>query len=264
VLVAEKLAERLHVSVGQKLRVMAQRTDGEVGAELFRVRGILHAVSPGISRTQVVVTLAAARRLLGLGDVVHQIVVQLPNAEMADAVANDARAVAGPGVEVLTWGQLLPILKQLDKLIGGYQTILALFVYLLVGLGILNTMLMSILERTHELGVLQALGTRPRSIISMLLAESFWIATLAAVIGLGIGVPLVWWGQGHVLLDYTSSMGEGIEMGGSTMRAALHTQLSLPSVFQATFIVYAVTVLAGLWPARHISKLQPASALRAS
>jgi ABC-type lipoprotein release transport system permease subunit len=93
ILVGEKLAERLKIRVGQKVRLIAQRTDGEMGADLFRVRGIFHSIATGISQSRVIVTAHAAQALLGLPDAAHQIVVQLQRADDADAVAGSVRSV---------------------------------------------------------------------------------------------------------------------------------------------------------------------------
>ncbi|MBI5611338.1 MAG: ABC transporter permease, partial [Deltaproteobacteria bacterium] len=262
VVVGEGLAERLSLSVGSKLRLTVQQHDGEVGADVFRVRGIFHSIAPAIGKGHVIMTQSAARKLAALPDVVHQVVVQLGDANQAEAVAAAVVQAAGAGVEAPTWGELLPILKSMDNLIGLVQWLIGLFVNVVVGLGILNTMLMSVLERTHELGVLQALGTRPRGIVALIAAESFWIATLAVALGLGLALPLVAWGEQHVLLDFSQAMGEGMEIGGTSLRMAFHTRLSIGSALQSAALVYAMTLAAGLWPAWRVSRLPPATALR--
>ena len=263
VLIGEGLAERLQLKVGSKLRLTVQQQDGEVGADVFRVRGIFHTISPAIGKSQVVMSLAAARKLAALPNVVHQVVVQLSDANQAPAVAAAIGQVLGPQVEAPTWGELLPVLKSMDDLISVIQWLVGLFVEALVGLGILNTMLMSVLERTHELGVLQAIGTRPSGIVALIAAESFWIATLATVLGLALALPLVAWGEHNALLDYSQAMGEGLEMGGTLLRTAFHTKLSLGTVLPSAGLVYVMTLLAGLWPAWRVSRLPPATALRA-
>jgi ABC-type lipoprotein release transport system permease subunit len=264
-LIGEKLAKRLEVRIGQKIRVMAQRADGEMGADLFRVRGIFHSISAGISEARVIITAPAAQKLLGLPDAAHQIVIQLPRAEDADSVAASLRARLGSGFDVVSYGELLPALKTMERTIDGVLTAMAIFVYLLVGLGILNTMLMSVLERTRELGVMQAVGTRPGRIRALLLAEAFWVATLSVGVGLVLGLSLNRYGAHHSLFGFLyKSVGESLQIGDATVSTAFHTQFSLAAGLRAGALVYLVTLLVGLYPAWRISRMRPADALRAS
>ena len=263
-LIGEKLAERLKLRVGQKIRLMVQRADGEMGADIFRVRGIFHSVSSSLSRSRVLVVAPAARTLLGVGDVAHQIVVQLERSEDADRVAAALRAELGPGFEVMSLGELLPAFKAMEDYVGKMMLVMAAFVYLLVGLGIMNTMLMSVLERTREFGVMRALGNRPRQIVELVMAEAFWIATLSVVVGLSLGLLLTWAGSHGSWFDFSKTMGESFEMGGATMRSVFHTAFVPVAGVESAGAVYLLTLLVGRYPAWRITKLRPAEALRAT
>ena len=87
---------------------MAQRIDGEIGAELFRVRGIFRSLSPATSNNQAFVVAGSARRLLGMGDAAHQVIMQLPRASMADPLAAELKAELDNDLELLSFGELLP------------------------------------------------------------------------------------------------------------------------------------------------------------
>lgn len=260
VLVGEELAQRLHLKLGGKLRLMVARVDGEMGADLFRVRGIFHSVAPAIGQRQVYVSQGAARELLGLERGVHQIVVQLPEPDRADALAAASRPALGDGVEVLTWGELLPVLRRMEALTNTIVLALAGFVYLLVGLGVLNTMLMSVLERTRELGVLMALGTRPRRIVGMVLAESFWVATLSVAVGALIGGLLTWhFSRTGIRLG---TGGEAMQLEGATLSTLVKTRFEPLAIARASGLVFLMALVVGLYPASRITRLQPAEALR--
>lgn len=260
VLVGEQLAERLGLKVGSKLRLMVQRADAEMGADLFRVRGIFHSIAPSIGQRQVYVSQPAARALLGVEGASHQVVVQLTDPLQAEQVATQLKAALGEKYEVLTWGELLPVLKRMEALTNNVVFALAFFVYLLVGLGVLNTMLMSVLERTREFGVLMALGTRPSRVIKVVLAESFWIATLSVVVGAAVGALLTW----HFSQSGLRIMGttESFQLEGATIDALIKTRFSLADIFKASSFVYVMALVVGLYPASRITKLQPAEALR--
>jgi ABC-type lipoprotein release transport system permease subunit len=260
VLVGEELAERLALKVGSKVRLMVQRTDSEMGADLFRVRGIFHSLAPSIGLRQVYVSQVSARTLLGLEGGAHQLVIQLADPTQTDVVAAQVKASLGEGVEVVTWGELLPILKRMETLVDNVVFFMAGFVYFLVGLGVLNTMLMSVLERTREFGVLMALGTRPSRIIKVVLAESFWIATVSVVVGAALGSWLSWH-FGHEGMRVMQGS-EAIQLEGATISTLVKTRFIFSDILKATSFVYVMALVVGLYPASRITRLQPAEALR--
>ena len=251
------------MKLGGKVRMMVQRADGELGVELYRVRGIFHSLSPAISRGRVLVSEAAARALLGVGDVAHQVVIQLDRAADADRVASRLRARLGLACEVRSYGELLPQLRAIEQLGDLVVWIAAAFVYGLVGLGILNTMLMSVLERTREFGLLRAIGTRPGRVVAQVLGESFWIATLGAALGLVLGLTLTWYGSRHSLMNIGGAGGgEGLEYAGTVLRSAVKTKFSPDNAVTAASLVYAMGLLTALYPAWKVARLPPAEALR--
>lgn len=262
ILLGKKLAERLHLKVGSKVRVTAQRPDGELGAALFRVRGLFQGLAPSMSTGLAYVTTAAAQELLGIGDAVHEVAVFLPDGQEADAVAATLRGEVGPGVEALSLGEFLPLWRDMTQLMDVVILAIILVVYLLVGLGILNVMLMSVLERTHEFGVLMAIGTRPKQVVMQVLWEGVWIATIAVAAGLVLGLAVNAYGETHGLLDYREGFGEVYETGGLAMSMQVRTAFSVLRGLETAALVWVLTVLVGVYPAWRVSKLQPADALR--
>ena len=260
VLIGEQLAERLALKVGSKLRLMVQRGDAEMGADLFRVRGIFHSLAPSIGQRQVYISQPSARTLLGMEGGAHQLVIQLADPTQADAVSAQLKTALNPSLEILTWGELLPVLRRMEALMDNVVFFMAAFVYFLVGLGVLNTMLMSVLERTREFGVLMALGTRPSRIIKVVLAESFWIATVSVIIGAALGSWLSWY-FGHDGLHVVQGS-ESIQLEGTVISTLVKTRFIFADVFKATSLVYFMALVVGLYPASRITRLQPAEALR--
>ncbi|HWW82684.1 MAG TPA: FtsX-like permease family protein [Vicinamibacterales bacterium] len=262
ILIGDRLADRLKVKVGSKVRVMTERADGEIGAELYRVRGIFHSLSPMISEHRVLVGERSARALLGVGDVAHQIVIQLDRASEAEQVAGRLRAELGPRYEVLSYGELLPALRNIERFSDAMLWISAVFIYGLVGLGILNTTLMSVLERTREFGVLRAIGTRPGRLVAQVLGESFWIATLSGAAGLAAGLALTWYGSEHALM--TLGTAEAFEYAGTVMRAGVKTRFLPGAALEAASLVYVMASITALYPAWKVARLPPARALHSS
>ncbi|MDP1823408.1 MAG: ABC transporter permease [Archangium sp.] len=260
VLIGEQLADRLALKVGSKLRLMVQRTDAEMGADLFRVRGIFHSLAPVIGQRQVYVSQQSARTLLGMEHGAHQLLIQLPDPTQAEVVASQLKSALSPDLEVLTWGELLPVLRRMEALMDNVVFFMAAFVYFLVGLGVLNTMLMSVLERTREFGVLMALGTRPSKIIKVVLAESFWIATVSVLVGAALGSWLSWhFGQDGLQVFKGS---DSFQLEGATISTLVKTRFIFSDVMKATSLVYFMALVVGIYPASRITRLQPAEALR--
>jgi|APLak6261678615_1056124.scaffolds.fasta_scaffold01285_3 ABC-type lipoprotein release transport system permease subunit len=260
VVIGEQLAERLGLKLGMKVRLMVQRTDAEMGADLFRVRAIFHSVAPAIGQRQIYVSEGAARELIGLEGGAHQLVIQLADPAQADALAASLRSALGPGAEVMTWGELLPVLKRMEALMDNVVFAMAFFVYFLVGLGVLNTMLMSVLERTREFGVLMSLGTRSSRIVQVVLAEAFWIATISVLVGGALGAYANWhFSQAGLQLG---GSGESYQLEGATISTLIKTRFLLSDLLKATSFVFVMALIVGLYPASRITRLQPAEALR--
>lgn len=262
ILVGRKLAKRLKLKVGGKVRLTVQRPDGELGAELFRVRGFFGGVAASVSDSVAYVTTGAAQKLLGIDDAAHEIIVMLPDSKLADALAPKLRPEAGPDVEVLPLSEFLPFWKDMELMMDTMMFAMIFVIYLMVGLGILNVLLMSVLERTTEFGVLMAVGTKPRQIVTQVLFEGMWIATIAVAVGLALGLAINAYGQAYGLLDYTEGFGEVYEMGGVAMSMKMRTTFSVPRALETAALVWLLTALVGVFPAYRVSKLEPADALR--
>jgi ABC-type antimicrobial peptide transport system permease subunit len=140
--------------------------------------------------------------------------------------------------------------------------VLIFVVYVLIGLGVLNTILMSVLERTREFGLMLAVGMPPRKIVTQVMGEAMWIATLAVAGGLVLGLAVNAYGEAHGLLDYSAELGEVYEMGGLAFDSKMHSLFSVARALQATAFVWVLTVVVGIYPAWRISRLLPADAIR--
>jgi ABC-type antimicrobial peptide transport system permease subunit len=122
-------------------------------------------------------------------------------------------------------------------------------------------MLMSVLERTREFGVLRAIGTRPGRVVAQVIGESFWIATLAVAMGLVFGLGLTWYGSHHPLMQISG--GESIEYAGAVMRSGVKTKVSIPDALVAAALVYAMALVTAIYPAWRVARLPPSEALHA-
>lgn len=246
------VARLLRARIGSRVVVMAQGpASAEVRSSLLRVVGVLHTGLAEIDERLVLVPLGAARDLLVVAGV-HQIAVILGDQARAAPVAAAARG-AFPALETLTWAQADPQLEvaiRLDD--GGHYLINGIF-FVIIGFMVLNTLLMSALERRREFALLGALGVSPRRRLALVLAEAVMLTALALAAGLGLGLaghtyfslhglPLAWFTE------------RGVETAGVVLDPILYSSLTARRVGGATAIVAALALLLSLLAARHAAR----------
>ena len=160
---------------------------------------------------------------------------------------------------VVTWRNLLP---EVDQMIEYVRVILSLvtgIVLSVVAIGVMNTLMMSVMERTRELGIMMALGTRPRAIVTLVLYESLVLALAGILGGLALGVPVVQY-LGARGLDLSLYAGGVQSIPGLT--GIIHPVLMPASLVRPAFLLVGLSVLAALYPAWRAARLQPAEAIR--
>ncbi len=225
--------------------------DGGLNGEGLRVSGMLNSATPGDRRVGYV-PLGTAQRVLRMEGRVTEYALAVEPLEDARRVRDALRASLGPGYEVHTWEEVLPfvaqILGQQDFLFG----ILSGVFLASVLLGVVNVMLMNVLERVREIGTMLAVGMRRRSIIRLFLLEGLMLGLVGGVLGVLVGGAVtLWLNQRGILLP---SPGASVD---SVIR---------PFVTPG-YLAYAVGVatggagLAALWPAWRASRLRPVEAL---
>ncbi|MDP1823409.1 MAG: ABC transporter permease [Archangium sp.] len=259
VLIGRELALDLQVKNGGELVLVSQGADGSVANDRYTVSGTFTSSSSELDANAVVMPLAEAQSFFALGDGVHQVVVKLPtDQEDVSAEVNTLRAALDlKTLEALSWSEMLPQMKASIDQKRKNAGFMDFVIFLIVGLGVFNAMTMSVFERTHELGVLAALGTRPRRILGMVLFEALWQAALAFAAGVLIASAILY-GIGTADL---SSMMKGDVMG---VRMPSHLELSLfpGSLKGAAITAFFTAVVGALLPAFRAARLKPVEALR--
>jgi len=202
VVIGADLARKLAVKVGAKVVVMTQAVQspameaanaggGEMQSALLRVSGIFRTGIPEIDAHIVQVPLSDAQALLGVPDRVTQVAILLGREGDSAIVAEGLRKrFTGVPVEVLPWREAMPPLAQLFVLDEAFNYVMNGVVLTMVGLGILNTILMRVLERRYEFGLCTALGLRPAQLAVMIIGESLALTTLSLVFGLLLGLSV--------------------------------------------------------------------------
>ncbi len=259
ILIGRKLQDKLDLAVGEKLVITTQQADGSLSSAAYHVSGIFKTGSEFFDAGMAFVSLSAAQSLLGMGESVSTITVSLYDRQQTAVVANRVQTLLdGTPYEALTWEQLLPVVVQMIDLTRVDFYVVLAIVFLVVALGVMNTLLMSVLERTREFGVLMALGTRPAQVLRLVLYEALLLGLLGVVAGfiIGLGMVAYYSDHGMDLSVYARSL-DAIP----GMTATVQPQLILAHVWLPSLILFVTGLLASLYPAWRAARLDPVQAL---
>ena len=262
-LVGERLAATLRARLGDKVVLLVQAADGSMGAQLFRLTGIFRSGAPDLDRGVVYILLKDAQELFSLGDRVTEAVVLL---DSSDAVPTASQALhaalrGSPDgtYEVLTWSEVEPYLEQFIVLDDAFFYIIVAILFIVIAVGILNTILMSVFERVREFGVMMALGTRPRQVVLLVVLEAAVLALVGIVVGGTLGsLSTLYFAETGINL---SSFAQGAASLGITT-TTVYSKLTLANVGLSNLAVFLLVVLVSLYPAVHAARLQPVEAIR--
>lgn len=259
ILIGWQLALNLKVDLGDKVVLMGQGSDASMAASAYEVAGILDAGSEEIDKGLVVTTLKAAQDLLVLDGKISEIVIKTKDLDRIDAIAGDLRQrLKGTDSEVLTWKDISPATYQWLQFDQVFTSLILAIVLIVVGTGILNTILMGVLERTREFGIMLALGTRPGQIISMVTAESFFLGILGVIFGGVAGAGLViFFGQRGIDLSTIAHALNSFYIGST-----VYTVWNGSSALFYALAVLVISLLVSLIPAHRASRLTPIEAIR--
>ena len=229
----------------------------------LRVRGVYRT---GVDLTDGFIAMAdisALQPLLPGEDPAHQVAVLLDSADRAPRVKADVIAALGErsAVDIRTWDEAMPQLKAQMELDRGASQVIYSFVFVIIAVVILSTLLMSVMERTREFGVLLALGMRPLEIAALIVSESFLLGVFATAVGLLLHIPLAWYLITYGL-DYGDMMANSSDLAGVILDPVIRAQIDWDSLVFYSVAAVVLTMLAGVWPAWRATRLQPVDAMR--
>lgn len=261
ILLGDIAARRLSVQVGEKVVLLAQAADGSLANRLFEVRGLFQSGIETLDARTVVFPRQTLQQFLALPEGGHEIAIQLHDKKQTDSFAAMLRRNLHEldTIGVRTWDQLNPTAARLLGLQRIGTWIVIGIVFGVAALTILNTMLMSVLERVHEFGLLYALGLRPMQVMALVSMETFLLTSLGVVMGGAITVPLQFWLARYGLQLGTES---AFSMTGVSFEPILYGQLTVIDALSVLPAVYLLTALTALWPCMQAARLTPLAALR--
>ncbi len=257
------LAQTLDVELGDRVTLTLRAANGgETRSGAFEVSGIFATGVHEVDAFWCETPLADTQRLSGAGDGVTMLAAFLDNvAQTPRATLTIRNALAGAPLEVLPWMQAAPELYAViavDE--GGIYAMMAI-VFIGVAAGILNTLLMSVVERTREFGVLLALGTTPRQIVAIVLTEASLLGVAATLAGLAVGLAV---NQHFAVVGYdlTHWMGKTYEASGILIPKQFFPQLDPTKVAISAAVIFGLVMAGAAYPALRAARLEPVEAIR--
>jgi ABC-type lipoprotein release transport system permease subunit len=260
IVIGGRLAAILGAGIGDEVLLYGIAYSLETAYDLFRVVGIMKLPEANMDRSVAVVSLRDAQEFFVYGQRVSEVAILAGDSDAVPAVATALRgALSEDAAEVHTWREEMPELEQLIFLDDAGMYIMLAILVVVVGFGILNTILMAVLERRREFGVVKALGLRPGAIFRVVYLESMMLALVGLGIGLALAFPLVLYFQANPI-TLTGNAVEAMELFGIEPQATWKLKPLNPLGSVLTILV--VALVAALYPALKASRGRPVDALR--
>ncbi len=257
-LLGERLAKDMNITAGQRVSLAVGNADGQPDEAVFTVVGLFNTGIPGFDQNTVILPLAKAQAFTGVGDRTSSIIVMLNDQKDAEKAATALSQISG--VKVLTWQDLNSVMMEMIEMAGAFYYVIYFIVILVVAVIIANTLLMSVFERTREMGILAALGMKGRQVMQLILFES----TILAVAGIAAGQVL-----GFAAVTYLGKVGLGFSedamasVEGIAYGSKMYAEFAPDQAIILSIFMFVVVTLVSLYPAWYAARLDPVKALHA-
>ncbi len=254
--VGRKLLERLETGLGKRVVVMSQDPDNNVADRGFRIVGVYKASLESQEENFVYGGRSNVQSLLKMGTLVSEIAIAGHDYRTVDELLAVIREASPPESEVLPWMELESYLSSMMNMMDGFVLVWIIVIFLALSFGLINTLMMAIFERIREIGLMQALGMRPSSILYLILMESLLLLALGLLAGNILAIASILPLKEGIDL---SAVAKGMEMMGAG--SMLYPALKLRDLATANVVVILLGLVTSLLPAWHASRYSPVEAI---
>lgn len=260
VVLGRNLARTLSVQPGDEIVILTQAADGSLGNDLYTVSGTLKSIGEGLDRGGVIMNIQDLSELLVMNGKIHEIAIRLNDPNELDAASLTlTKALDSEKYKVEDWKQLFPELAEYLRLSSTSMAIVLFIIFAVASLGIVNTQLMSLFERTREIGIMRALGLSPFYVALLVLFETIFLVLMAAVAGGAAGI--LW----SLRLEYIgwdiSWMGGSFAFVGVAFDPHMYATLTPAAVIDSIAVMLIVVLLASFYPLFRAARISPADAI---
>ncbi|MBN1822647.1 MAG: ABC transporter permease [Prolixibacteraceae bacterium] len=258
IVIGKKLAEKLKVKLRSKVVVTLQDMQGNITGAAFRVEGIFETSNTSFDESCVFVKKDDLARVMLLNDnSCHEIAVLLNDNKLLDPVA-DLMTKELPDLDVKTWRKIMPEVDLVESSLDFTTYIIIIIILFALLFGIINTMLMAVLERAKELGMLMAIGMNRIRVFTMILLETVLLSLTGGICGIVLGWILnLYFAKAGISLSAWSDAYRS--MGFDTL---IFTRLSISTSLEIAVMIVITGIIASIYPAIKALRLRPAEAIR--
>lgn len=258
IIIGEKLAEKLKIHLRSKLIITLQDANGVITGGAFRVAGIFKTVNTSFDETNVWVRYSDLRKLTALPvGTTHEIAIHTSDPTNLNEIQNQIQLLA-PELKIASWREFSPEFAYIDQMGELYNYIFVIIILMALGFGIINTMLMVVLERVRELGMLMAVGMNRKNVFVMIMLETIVLCISGGFLGILSGV---------IVTEITAKTGidlslwnEGLSEWGYA--SVIFPEYNIAMVTNIALLVIATGIISAIYPAIKALKLTPSDAIR--
>ncbi|BCY18448.1 MAG: ABC transporter permease [Chloroflexi bacterium] len=253
IMIGQALAQKMNLKSGDSVNLMANTSNGDVDQQMFTIRGIFTTRTPAFDDYTVILPIAKAQALTKTEGHASLIYVLLNDPGQVDAVR---AALTTESLQIKTYLEMNDMILQMEEFSRSYMILIYLIVLAITATVIVNTLVMSVFERTREIGILSAIGMKSSRIMSMFFIESGFLAVGGIIAGLIMGGLMVY---------YASTVGFYFGDVGSTgllIGERIYAYMQINDAVTLTILAFAVAILAALYPAIMAARLEPVEAMR--
>lgn len=257
-LIGKKLLDKMKLKPGSKVVLTFTDRENNVTAGAFRIAGVYRSGNTPLEERVVYVKMQDLNPLLNTGERYNELALLLNEDDAVDRVKEQVQRIA-PGLLVETWKEVSPETELTIITVNQFSLIIVAIIMLALAFGIINTMLMSVLERTRETGMMVALGMNKARLFTMVLFETVFLTLVGVPVGLLLAWGVVWF-TSRQGIDVASFAGQVMEQFGYSH--IIYPQFPVEQLAAVLLIVVVTALLSSLFPALKALHLQPVDALR--
>lgn len=258
VLVSTRLARKMNLKSGSKVVLTFTDLHDNIASGAFRVRGLYQSENAPLDEMQIFILKKELDAQLGTSEQAHEAAILLDDDAGLEIAASGLQTIL-PDCTVETWKQLSPETDLVISSLDSYSMIFIVIILIALSFGIVNAMLMAVLERGREIGMLMAIGTSKMRLFTMILLETIFLTVAGAPFGLFAGWLIILWFGKHGI-DFSAMAGETMSRFGYAQ--IIYPELPLHSVVYTLVLVFFTALLSAMVPAMRVLRLNPAEAIR--
>jgi ABC-type lipoprotein release transport system permease subunit len=262
IVIGKTLAKNLRIGLGDELTLLGSGLDGSFAAAVVNVVGIFDSGIEDLDRSIAEIPLGLFQDIFYMQGAGHQVVITAPNIDLVPELMARVQALVPEDEKhvIHDWNRLQPGLKQAIQADMSSSFAMYAILVILVAFSVLNTQLMSVLERTREFGIVMALGLKPGRLGRLVILETMLMGLMGVVLGAIVGAIVTYY-----FTVYGLSLPGMDEMAAQfNLPARMYPQISIATLLAGPMIVFLFSLLASLYPALRLRWLHPVEAMRAA